>query len=64
MEPGTKKEFILDDESVYVMMFRSSKSLIIEMITDDQESLDLTELALWKWFTDKGLTEAAPRGDE
>jgi len=64
MEPGTKKEFMLDDESVYVMIFRSSKSLIIEMITDDQESLDLTELALWKWFTEKGLTEAAPREDE
>jgi len=51
-------EFKLDDESVHVMMFRSSKSLIIEMITDDQEAIDLTQEALWRWFLNKGLSES------
>ena len=50
-------EFKLDDESIHVMMFRSSKSLIIEMITDDQEAINLTQLALWNWFLDHGLSE-------
>ena len=47
----------LDDDSVYVMFFRSSKSLVIEMITDDQESIDLTHMALLQWFRNKGLSE-------
>lgn len=50
------KDFKLDD-SIHVMMFRSSKSLIIEMITDDKESLNLTQIALWDWFKNKGLSE-------
>lgn len=49
--------FKLEDESVHVMMFRSSKSLIIEVITEDQEAIDLTQEALWRWFLDKGLSE-------
>ena len=53
-------EFQLDDQSVHVMMFRSSKSLIVEMITEDQEAIDLTQMALWKWFLDKGLSESTP----
>lgn len=52
--------FKLDDESVYVNMFHSSKSLIIEMITEDKEAIALTEKALWEWFKEKGLSEATP----
>ena len=52
-----KETFKLDDETVKIMMFRSSKSLIVEMITDDQEALDLTQFALWIWFKEKGLSE-------
>lgn len=58
----SNKEFMLDDESVYVMMFRSLKSLIVEMITEDQEALGLTELALRKWFTEKGLSTTTDSG--
>jgi len=53
-------DFKLDDQSVHVMMFRSSKSLIIEMITDDQEAIDLTQIALWDWFRRRGLSEGTP----
>ena len=53
-------DFTLDDESIHVMMFRSSKSLIIEMITEDQEAIDLTQMALWDWFRAKGLSEGTP----
>ena len=54
MEPD--KDFKLDDECIYVSIFRGSRSLIIEMITDDTEALDLTECALSDWFIDKGLS--------
>jgi len=50
-------DFKLDDESVYVMFFRSSKSLVIEMITEDQEAIDLTHMALLDWFRARGLSE-------
>ena len=53
-------EFKLDDESVHVNMFRSSRSLIFEVLTEDQEAMDLTQVALWKWFKDKGLSEGTP----
>ena len=47
-------DFKLD--SIHVNMFQSSKSLIIEMITDDQEAIELTRTALWMWFRDRGLS--------
>lgn len=45
----------LNDDEVFVFMGKSSKSLIVEIIAD-KESIDLTELALIKFFEKTGLT--------
>ncbi len=59
------EDFKLDDAKVWVAMFRSSKSLIIEMITEDSEALNLTELGLWEWFKARGLSTKGepPKGE-
>ena len=53
-----KKELKLDDDKVHVNIFQSNKSLVIEIITDDQESLDLTHFTMFQLFKSWGLKES------
>jgi hypothetical protein len=50
------EELKLDDDSVFVYMGTSSRSLIVEVICLDREVIELTYLALSKWFEARGLT--------
>jgi len=46
----------LKDESVFAFIGRSSKSVILEVISDDPEALELTYQVFMKVLEDCGLT--------
>ena len=46
----------LKDKKVFAFIGRSSKSVILEVISDDHESLELTYLLFIKILQDCGLT--------
>jgi len=45
----------LNDDEVFVSIFRGSRSLIVEIITEDSEALDLSEVLISKVFKEAGL---------
>ncbi len=60
-------EIKFDDDNFFVHVYELADSklshlnhplytMVIEIITDDKEALELTGIALEKWFKDRGLS--------
>ena len=48
--------FEVTDAKVPRLNHRPVYNMIISIITDDKEAIDLTRIALTKWFTERGLS--------